>query len=247
MTFGNRHEHKFLLPEAQALRALERVAGLLEPDRHAATKPGHSYPIASLYLDSPTDQLRGETLSGLCDRFKLRIRTYDDQPQSPLFLEIKSRRDRVVLKDRCALPRDLLPALLRGEVDALPEMAPRQRHALDEFLRKMRTRRARPRCTVRYDRQAYVGRDDPDVRVTIDRRLRTIAETQPRVLIDDPRYRQVHLHGVVMEIKFTDRCPAWLAEAVRALGLSRRSFSKYATCAAALFAPAALPDRQEGR
>ena len=52
--------------------------------------------------------------------------------------------------------------------------------------------------------------------------------------IEAPRYRPVPLQGVILELKFTDRCPSWLGDIIRSLDLRRRSFSKYSTCAAAL-------------
>lgn len=234
MTFHNRHECKFVVPETAAMRVLQRVAPFVVPDPNAADRPGHAYAIASLYLDAPGDRFRQETVDGRADRYKLRVRCYDDDADGTVFLEIKSRRDRVVLKERCPLPRRLLPAVLRADLSEVPVRKPRELHALHEFVRLMRLRRAEPRCTVRYDRQAYMGRGDDEVRVTVDRRLSAIAETGPIVRIHDARYRAVPVAGVVVELKFTDRCPPWLAETIRACELRRVSFSKYSTCAAAL-------------
>ena len=73
------------------------------------------------------------------------------------------------------------------------------------------------------------------MRVTVDRHLSALAESGPLVRLHDPRYRGVPIAGVVMELKFTDRCPGWLAETIRALELRRQSFSKYSTSAAFLF------------
>ena len=235
MTFHNRHECKFVVPERLALRLLQRVLPFLVPDLHAVRQPGHRYPIASLYLDGPGDRLRQETVDGRGDRYKLRIRTYSDEPTTPLFLEIKSRRDRIVLKERCPVPRHLLAAVLRADLDELASLPVHQQPTLQAFVRRMQLRRAEPRCMVRYDRQAYMGRACDEVRVTIDRHLTALAESGPLVRLHDARYRSVPVAGVIMELKFTDRCPGWLADAIRALDLHRQSFSKYSTCAEFLF------------
>lgn len=237
MTYHNRHECKFVVPEEVALAVLARAAAFVEPDPNARHRPGHSYAIASLYLDTPERQLQQETVDGRSERYKLRIRTYDDAPQRPLFLEIKSRADRIVHKQRCPIPRDLLPAVLRGQIHDLPGLRPAERLALHDFVRRMVLRRAVPTCTVRYERQAYMGRGDSEVRVTVDRRLMAIPERNAVVSLHDPRYRPIAVQGVVLELKFTDRCPSWLGDIIRSLDLRRRSFSKYSTCMAALPGP----------
>ena len=234
MTFHNRHECKFVVPEAVAGAVLARAAAFVEPDPNARQRPGHSYPIASLYLDTVGRGLQQETLDGRSERYKLRIRSYDDTPERPVFLEIKSRTDRIVHKQRCPLPRALLVPLLRGQVHDLPGLRPAELTALHEFVRRMTLRRATPACTVRYERQAYMGRGDTEVRVTVDRQLAAIAEHGPVLQIDDPRHRPVPMQGVILELKFTDRCPSWLGDIIRSLDLRRRSFSKYSTCMAAL-------------
>ncbi|MBL8756720.1 MAG: polyphosphate polymerase domain-containing protein [Planctomycetes bacterium] len=234
MTYRNRFECKFVVPESTAAAVFRRVQPFVAPDPYGADRPDHSYTIASLYLDSPTLRLYHETVDGQSERFKLRVRTYDDDPKTPLFLEVKRRHDRVVQKLRCPIPRHLLPAVLAGEPVDLPGSSPTKQRSLAEFQRLMLLARAIPRTTVKYQRQAYVGLDDPEVRVTGDRRLCAVTETAPRVRVHDPDYRTVPTHGVVLELKFTDRMPPWMADAIRALDLRRRSFSKYCTSVDAL-------------
>ena len=57
------------------------------------------YPIVSLYLDSPDLQLCRESLTGVKNRFKLRIRSYTDEPEYPRFLEIKRRINQVIYEE----------------------------------------------------------------------------------------------------------------------------------------------------
>jgi VTC domain len=237
LTYHNRHECKFVVPETVAGAVLARAAAFVEPDPNARRRPDHSYPIASLYLDSPAHALQQETIDGRSERYKLRVRSYSDAPEQPVFLEIKSRADRIVHKQRCPLPRHLLSPLLRGQVHDLPGLRHPERQTLDEFVRRMILRRAQPTCTVRYERQAYMGRGDGEVRVTVDRQLMAIPEREAVLSLQDPRYRPVPLAGVVIELKFTDRCPNWLGDIIRSLDLRRRSFSKYSTCVAALSHP----------
>ncbi len=227
MTYQNRHECKFVVGEELAARLLRRVAPFVVPDDHARNSPTHSYRIASLYLDDDHRSLYRETLGGLAFRYKLRVRSYSDTPTTPIFLEVKRRQDRVVQKLRCPIDRAYLPALLAGDIDSVPGLSAPKLASLREFLRLQQLRRATPQVTVRYERQAYVGRDDDQVRVTFDRRLAALAETRAEVHLDAARYETLPTRGIVLELKFTDRCPSWLMETVRAGELQRTSFSKY--------------------
>ena len=234
MAYQNRHECKFVVTEAVAADVLRSVQPHVGPDPYAAAQPDHSYEIASLYLDDPFDTLYRETVEGCAERYKLRVRSYGDDAKNEartVFLEVKRRYNSIVRKLRCPVPHDLLEGLLHGanitHDEALSVLPDRYRPALNEFLRLAAMRSARPRCTVRYRRQAYVGIDDLDTRVTFDRHLSTLPTESARVQHRAPCYIAVPTGGVILELKFTDRTPPWMAATIRKLELQRRSFSKY--------------------
>ncbi|MBK8100124.1 MAG: polyphosphate polymerase domain-containing protein [Planctomycetes bacterium] len=224
---AQRHECKYLVPESVAQRVLRRVESFVTPDPFAARRSDHCYAISSLYLDTANLRLYHETRSGDAQRFKLRVRAYTDDPAVPIFVEIKRRIDRVVHKLRCPIPRGWLPGLLDGHVPDVSALSPEKRRSLEEFVRLQQSLRARPTLLVRYDRQAYMGRDDDEVRVTIDRRLRVLPMPRPEVWVEHPRFLPVSMGGVVIELKFTNRAPAWMLDTVQACDLRRISFSKY--------------------
>lgn len=234
MTYQNRHECKFVVTEAVAAEVLRSVQPHVGPDPYAAAQPDHSYEIASLYLDDPFDTLYRETVEGRAERYKLRVRSYGDDAKNEartVFLEVKRRHNSIVRKLRCPVPHDVLEGLLHGAnimrdkvLSVLPD---RHRPALNDFLRLVAMRSAGPRCTVRYRRQAYVGIDDLDTRVTLDRHLSMLPTETARVHHRNPCYIAVPTGGVILELKFTDRIPPWMAATIRKCELQRRSFSKY--------------------
>ena len=223
------------MTEAVAADVLRNVYAHVQPDPYTSNQPGHSYEIASLYLDDCYDSLYRETIEGASQRYKLRVRSYggDHPSEGPrmVFLEVKRRFNRIVQKLRCPVPHELLDGLLYGQnvirdeaLMALPEW---QRPALHEFLCLSTSRGAGPRCIVRYQRQAYVGRNDLDTRVTFDRELSVMSTDKARVQHEDPCYIRVPVDGVILELKFTDQSPPWMSQSIRTLELQRRSFSKY--------------------
>ncbi|MCC6672923.1 MAG: polyphosphate polymerase domain-containing protein [Planctomycetes bacterium] len=224
---AQRHECKYVITESEALRISAEVRPFVRPDPHAAGRPGHTYPISSLYLDGGGFPLYHETVEGKKDRFKLRVRAYSDRPEDPVFLEIKRRANGVVRKTRCKVPRALLPALLSGRTAALAEVPGAGRPAAQEFVALLLRTQARPTVLVRYDREAYVGLDDTETRVTFDRHLRVLRTERPEVLVDAPGFAVVQDHRVVLELKFNHRCPNWMQHLIQGHGLRRTSFSKY--------------------
>ena len=87
---SSRFEFKYLIDEPTAADIRRFVLHHIEPDKHTVGREGIGYPVHSLYLDSTDFFTCRATLHGEKNRFKLRVRFYDDNPDSPVFLEIKS-------------------------------------------------------------------------------------------------------------------------------------------------------------
>lgn len=236
MTYQNRHECKFVVTESVAKRVMQSVRPYVEPDPYASTMLDHTYEIASLYLDDAHETLYDETIDGCAERYKLRIRSYGSSALAKkriVFLEVKRRFNSIVRKLRCPIPYGLLEQLLNGtNLDhdvILGTNKSTQSSALNEFLRLAAHRTAGPRCIVRYRRQAYVGIDDLDTRVTFDRHLSALPTHSPMIQHRHRNYIPVPTGGVILELKFTNRAPPWMTSTIRKLELRRRSFSKYCT------------------
>ena len=113
-----RFELKYMLDETTAVAVRDVIATRLELDENGMGKPDYSYPVHSLYLDSPDLYTFWTTINGDKNRFKLRIRFYNDQPTSPVFFEIKRRVNNCILKQRGGVKKDAVERLLRGQLPA---------------------------------------------------------------------------------------------------------------------------------
>src|SRR6185436_3527305 len=165
---------KYLVSEPTA-RAMRRfVQCHLVPDEFAAKSADYSYAVHTLYLDSPDLCLYGATEGGDKNRFKLRIRFYDDGADAPAFFEVKRRRNECISKLRAKVRRDAVQPLLAGEWPRLQHLAnpdAKQLFALQEFCRLMRLLGATPRSHVAYRREAWMSPTDNSMRVTFDREV----------------------------------------------------------------------------
>ncbi len=88
---SQRFEFKYIIREPVALAIRDFVRSYLVIDEYGATLPNLSYPVHSLYLDSPDLKLYHSTINGDKNRFKLRLRFYEDRPKAPVYFEIKRR------------------------------------------------------------------------------------------------------------------------------------------------------------
>ena len=223
----NRFELKYLL----TLRQAEQVKAALQPylplDEYGGSTG--SYPLSSLYYDSPDFRCYWEKLDGIKFRRKLRIRQYGAEPlsaETPVFVEIKQRLDRVTQKRRALLPYG--EALRLCSRRQMPENTSAQdRAVIDEIYAFLWQYNLSPASIVRYQRQAFIGAEyDLGLRVTFDTDLSgqaaslDLAEPPAGLPLLPPQQ-------VVMEIKVNERIPYWLTELVGAYNLRLVRMSKY--------------------
>lgn len=235
---ANRFEYKFIISERCARTLRDFARPYLIPDEHADPNYNNSYAIHSLYLDGPGYPLYFGTVRGIKNRYKLRIRYYDDRPENPVFYEIKRRINDAILKTRAMVKRTAVPRLLQGH---WPEPSDLVRpddqesiYALSRFWDLQSRIHARVRCIVSYIREALVHPENNSVRMTFDRNLvSTPFEGELRVA-DFLGGIRPYVPGVVLELKFTDRFPHWMRDMVQIFGLQRGSMAKYVHCVDAL-------------
>lgn len=236
---NNRFELKYVIDEQRARAMRDYIRGYVEPDEHVQDLRNCSYPVHSLYLDAPTLVLYRQTTRGLKNRFKLRIRFYDDLPGHPAFLEIKRRLNDAIRKERAAITRAGVDRLLKGRPLGPADLIPangngRAGGVLERFCHLVEELGAQPAAHVSYVREAYVSPGSEQLRVTYDRQIQG-ATFDWRIGLSPPTAGvAANVHGVVLELKFVDRFPHWMRDLVWAFDLQRRSMPKYVHCVEAL-------------
>lgn len=226
-----RWELKYIIPEDVALAVRDFVRPYLELDEYGAKRSDLSYTIHNLYLDSEDLEIYWGTINGDKNRYKLRLRFYEDKPQAPIFFEIKRRMNEAILKQRGGVKRASVESVLNGQLPAVSELVsgdPRQLSAIQRFVELATHHQAGPVAHVRYEREAWISPHDNSVRVTLDRDVLISPEFVTRFTerMDDP----ISVFGrlVILELKFTGRFPDWFKEMVRIFHLRQGSASKYA-------------------
>lgn len=226
-----RFELKYIIPQETALRVRQFVSAYLELDEYGATMPNLSYPVHSLYLDSDKLFTYWATINGEKNRFKLRLRYYNEKPDSPVFFEIKRRMNHTISKQRGGVRRSSVASILAGQVPMPSDMLskePRQFFAIQKFCELSMNIHARPQSHVFYMREAWISQFDNSVRVTLDRDV--YCEPDPTARLSTTMVDPVKPFGedVILELKFTSRFPNWFKELVHCFGLTQCGAAKYA-------------------
>lgn len=224
-----RYEFKYLITDAQmdAIRSI--ASAYLERDPYA---PEGIYSVYSLYFDTHDYHCAQDTLEGVRNRFKLRIRTYGFKKSFPVFVEEKGRVGTSIVKRRALINREHVDRLCLGDQE--PEegwgvKSDKDQVTLDRFRSLADGLRMQPRLWVGYRREPWVSPFGDGARLTFDMQLqvqppRSDKPFKPRehawesVPLDQP---------TILEMKFNGASPAWMQKLVHALQLKRVSVSKY--------------------
>lgn len=216
----HRHELKHEINYADYLLLKNRLRKILPHDRHAG--PDGEYLVRSLYFDDPFDKALTEKISGVNKREKFRIRCYN-QDFSWIRLEKKSKRRGLSSKKSSRLTEDQVRSILDGEYGFLLKS---DIFLLQEFYFNLQSRLLRPCVIVEYYREPFVF-PAGNVRITLDRDIRTGGKNIDFFAID-PLHIPTDEAFAVLEVKYDQFLPEFIANAVQIGPRRSGAFSKYA-------------------
>ncbi len=237
----NRRETKYLLTAEQESAFLNEAGNLLSTDKFGR------YTICNLYLDTDDFYFIEHSLDRPAYKEKLRIRSYGtSSAEKQVFFEIKKKARGVVYKRRIIIPlREAEDYLRDGTVPpSLDGFSANQIfHEIDYLMKKYRPE---PKIYLAYDREAFFMTEQPEIRITFDRDIRsrwdnlTLTSDDGTSLLDTgiADYR-------VMEIKSGRAIPIEITEILSRLKIYPVSFSKYGKIYTAHFNKTKNPLRKE--
>lgn len=238
-----RHEEKYLLDEYSFTQLYWKLRPFVQLDRHAALPswpddpqtldeiPGlptqaqyPGYQVKSLYFDTIGRHGLFEKLAGVDQRFKYRIRVYNNGDKV-IHLEKKMKRNQYCLKSSVPITRQQVDALLDGDIEWLLEVGPPG----TDLYTEMRTRLMKPLVLVDYHRIPLTWPAD-EIRITFDSHLSTgLFRTD---LFDEHAAMHPALSPgqVILEVKYNHFLPDFLNALLAQSGAMPLSLSKYAMC-----------------
>lgn len=212
-----RTEKKYFLTDTQKKMLLCGIADHTVPDEYG------EYTLCNIYYDTDDWRLIRTSVEKPAYKEKLRIRSYGvPAADSRVFVEIKKKLDGVVYKRRIKVALDDAELILRGESEDTTQIG-REIAYFREFYT------VRPRVFIAYDRIAFAGKDDKDLRITLDFNMRWRDE-ELDLRLGDEGMPIIGNGKTLMEIKLPGACPMWLTKLLSSIHAYPVSFSKYGTC-----------------
>ena len=214
-----RYEKKYMLTPDQLPRMLAGISGHMRADEFGR------YTICNIYYDTDDFRLIRASLEKPVYKEKLRMRSYGvPGSRDEVFVELKKKYDGVVYKRRTAMKAaDAVSYIHDG---AVPKREDQICHEIDWF---MRSYHPKPKVFIAYDRTAFAGLDNPDLRLTFDTNLRW-RDRDLDLRAGDYGEPLLVSGQTLMEIKIPGTTPVWLAHLLSEIGAFPTSFSKYGTC-----------------
>lgn len=215
--FINAHQQKFLLKNWYSYLC-----------NAPFTNDQSSYPILSLYYDSPTLSFYQEKLSGIAFRNKVRLRTYGLQfsEKNTTFMEIKHKQRDHIMKVRMRL-ESFDPDL------RFPEKWKFTETSKGKVFGQLREQYLlRPAVHTFYYRNAYESPQWSDLRITFDSMLIALhpeEKLNENILYDNSRY-VIPEYISILEIKSNSPLPDWIFEGIQQCELRCTRISKYVLC-----------------
>lgn len=212
-----RYEIKYLVTKEQKKLLLEAMESYMRPDEYGRST------ICNLYFDTPDYLLIRRSLEAPVYKEKLRVRSYGPVGKDgEVFMELKKKYKGVVYKRRISVKeKEAMDYLVRDK------KLPVQNQITDEIAYfKNLYEGLMPAVYLSYDREAFYGREDRELRITFDENI--LWRQEDMSLCARPYGTPVLEPGyALMEIKISTAMPLWLSRVLSENRIFKTSFSKY--------------------
>ncbi len=215
-TVFQRVEKKYLLDEEKYHKFIKMTRDKITADDFGI------HTICNIYYDTENDDLIARSIDKPVYKEKLRLRTYGiPNGNSISYIEIKKKYNGIVYKRRVQVPYGkAIKYLNKGVAIDSNNQIFREIDYLKKFYEP------KPKLVLAYDRVAYYGSQDNNIRITIDRNIRS-REYDMDLRLGDYGNSLLESNMYLMEIKVPASMPLWLVEILSELEIYPTSFSKY--------------------
>lgn len=210
-----RVEQKYLINKKDRDRLLKKINNYIEKDKYFETT------ICNIYFDTINNDLIINSMEKPIYKDKIRLRSYGvPNLDSPVFLEIKNKYDGIVGKRRIKLTLKEFYNYIDNNVYNTNNQIMKELNYYIKYYKLI------SRIYIAYDRKSYVGKENKNLRITIDSNLRNRRDNLKLELGDyGKKYFKEDMY--ILEIKSLGAMPLWLVHTLSELKIYPSSFSKY--------------------
>lgn len=228
----SRYEYKYLVHNSLVDNIRAELSPFMELDSFAKKHSNGQYTVRSIYYDSPNFDCYKEKYDGVKIRNKYRIRGYD-QPsgESVAFLEIKHKNTNCISKSRAPIYYSNVAKSLdsRQMDDYVLSFSGNgiEKKDAHKFLYYYHLKQLHPAVLVIYDREAFWGKFDTSLRLTFDKKLRSVIYPSLEELYQEDKAKITMNNHFILEVKFYGTLPLWIKTLISKYSLDRRALSKF--------------------
>lgn len=199
------------MTETNYVKVLKAIKAKLKPDQY------YKETIYSLYFDTDHNDLIINSINKPLYREKVRLRAYE-VPTTYSYFELKRKYQDITYKRRLMVTYEAAEAYLtKGIKPAGNEQL------VAEIDYAIKHNHLKPKVNIVYDREAYVSKDDANLRLTFDHNIKySKTELALTELKTKPLFK-----GYIMEVKARAALPLWLTKTLTELKIYPVAFSKY--------------------
>jgi len=220
----NRHESKFLINSDVYKEVEKRLLQYMEIDVY--NKDHEFYTISNLYFDTKDNNLIRHSLSSPKYKEKLRLRAYGvPNEDEEVYLEIKKKICGLTNKRRTKLK--LLESYNFVATGKRPDYKSyMNKQVLKEIEYILKIYDLEPKLYLAYDRKAFFGKVNRDLRITFDSNIRT-RRYDLKLESGDHGENLLDKGTCIMEVKAENNIPIWLSNLLSEYKIYKTSYSKY--------------------
>lgn len=213
-----RYEKKYMITMEQYHELIGRMMQKMSPDQYG------KHTICNIYFDTPGYGIIRSSLEKPVYKEKIRLRSYGlPQEDDTVYIELKKKYDGVVYKRR--VPMRLGDARKYLYYGIKPESEGQIFREIDYAVQFYRPK---PAVYLAYERIAFFGKEDPELRVTFDMNIRA-RDYDLDLSKGSHGIRLLDNHQMLMEVKIPGAMPVWMSHLFAKLGIYPVSYSKYGT------------------
>lgn len=211
-----RHELKYIISLDQMDSLIKIIELYMNEDKYFKST------IRNIYYDTPNYLLIRTSIEKPEYKEKLRIRSYKTvNKDDEVFVELKKKYKKIVYKRREILPYNSARLFLDKKVRPNDLQITKEIEYTLNYYQDLK-----PTIFLSYDRLAYIGKDDLNFRITLDR---NIMWRDYDIDLSKEAYGDLILDQdlVLMEVKTVMGLPRWLLDFLGENNIYKVSFSKY--------------------
>ena len=211
-----RVEKKYLLSDMKFKLLMKLIKPYITADKYGL------HTICNIYYDTDTYTLIRNSIEKPIYKEKLRLRSYGvPMKDDKVFLELKKKYKSTVFKRRIQLTLEEADAYIENGVK--PRESNQIFKEIDYFVNLYKLEK---KVFIAYDRIAYFGNEDINLRVTFDMNIRS--RLYDLNLSSGDYGNKIDNHAnCLMEIKTSGAMPLWLVKILSELEIYPSPFSKY--------------------